>query len=175
MSEGDLAVKFGDYGPLEKCKIVVDMNTLRSKCFGFVKFVNPSDADKARIAFDKKPMDGKILKVAFARRQCKAITNSNLFIQNIPLHLTTADLRDLFNEYGMHSLFANLDNNKNDLKTLKYTKGKIIECRVLKNDQGESRGRGFVRLDTHHNAIQALQAKDQYVIDDRYPPLSVKV
>ena len=67
------------------------------------------------------------------------------------------------------------DNDKNSSKTLKYTKGKIIECRVLKNEDGGSRGVGFVRLDTHHNAIQALQGMDQLVIDDRYPPLSVKV
>jgi len=30
-------------------------------------------------------------------------------------------------------------------------------------------------MDTHHNAIQALQAMDQYVIDDKHPPLLVKL
>lgn len=53
--------------------------------------------------------------------------------------------------------------------------GKIIECRVLMDQNGQSRGVGFVRMDTHHNAIQALQAMDQYVIDDKHPPLLVKV
>jgi len=46
---------------------------------------------------------------------------------------------------------------------------------VLMDQNGQSRGVGFVRMDTHHNAIQALQAMDQYIIDQKYPPLLVKL
>merc|ERR1719242_2519288 len=97
-------------------------------------------------------LNGKKLKVAFARQQCKAITNANLYITNIPTHFENENLYKLFQDYG-----------------------KIIECRVLKDQNGQSRGVGFVRMDTHHNAIQALQAMDQYVIDDKHPPLLVKL
>ena len=53
--------------------------------------------------------------------------------------------------------------------------GTIVECRMLKDQHGQSRGVGFVRMDTHHNAIQALQAMEHYVINDKHPPLLVKV
>ena len=106
-NEQTLQTLFCPYGHLEKYKIVIDMETLRSRGYGFVKYYNPISAERARNALDKYPLNGKILKVDFARRQCKAITNSNLYITNIPLHFTSADLKKLFNEYGMHSSFAN--------------------------------------------------------------------
>merc|ERR1719242_532028 len=152
MSEGTLATLFSPYGLLERCKIVVDLQTLRSRGYGFVKYDNQNSAERAMKALNGYELNGKKLKVAFARQQCKAITNANLYITNIPTHFESENLYKLFQDYG-----------------------KIIECRVLKDQNGQSRGVGFVRMDTHHNAIQALQAMDQYVIDDKHPPLLVKL
>jgi len=152
MSEGTLATLFSPYGLLERCKIVVDLQTLRSRGYGFVKYDNASSAERALKALNGYELNGKRLKVAFARQQCKAITNANLYITNIPAHYEDDNLRKLFRDYGT-----------------------IVECRVLKDQHGQSRGVGFVRMDTHHNAIQALQAMDQYVIDDKHPPLLVKL
>jgi len=130
----------------------VDLQTLRSRGYGFVKYDNQNSAERAMKALNGYELNGKKLKVAFARQQCKAITNANLYITNIPSHFENDALYKLFQDYG-----------------------KIIECRVLKDQNGQSRGVGFVRMDTHHNAIQALQAMDQYVIDDKHPPLLVKL
>jgi len=152
MSEGTLATLFSPYGLLERCKIVVDLQTLRSRGYGFVKYDNSVSAERALTALNGYELNGKKLKVAFARPQCKAITNANLYITNVPPHYNDNNLRKLFQDYG-----------------------KIVECRVLMDQNGQSRGVGFVRMDTHHNAIQALQAMDQYVIDDKHPPLLVKL
>eukprot|EP01083_Nonionella_stella_P236351 830212_1 len=152
MSEGTLATLFSPYGLLERCKIVVDLQTLRSRGYGFVKYDNAVSAERALTALNGYELNGKKLKVAFARPQCKAITNANLYITNVPPHFNDINLRKLFDDYG-----------------------KIVECRVLLDQNGQSRGVGFVRMDTHHNAIQALQAMDQYVIDDKHPPLLVKL
>merc|ERR1712113_1009216 len=152
MSEGTLATLFSPYGLLERCKIVVDLQTLRSRGYGFVKYDNAVSAERALTALNGYELNGKKLKVAFARPQCKAITNANLYITNVPPHFNDNNLKKLFDEFG-----------------------KIVECRVLMDQNGQSRGVGFVRMDTHHNAIQALQAMDQYVIDDKHPPLLVKL
>eukprot|EP01083_Nonionella_stella_P085622 237465_1 len=152
MSEGTLATLFSPYGLLERCKIVVDLQTLRSRGYGFVKYDNAVSAERALTALNGYELNGKKLKVAYARPQCKAITNANLYITNVPPHFTDANLRKLFHGYG-----------------------RIVECRVLKDQNGHSRGVGFVRMDTHHNAIEALQAMDSYVIDDKHPPLLVKL
>eukprot|EP00484_Ammonia_sp_Unknown_P029513 CAMPEP_0197036642 /NCGR_PEP_ID=MMETSP1384-20130603/14093_1 /TAXON_ID=29189 /ORGANISM="Ammonia sp." /LENGTH=472 /DNA_ID=CAMNT_0042466839 /DNA_START=293 /DNA_END=1708 /DNA_ORIENTATION=+ len=152
MSEGTLATLFSPYGLLERCKIVVDLQTLRSRGYGFVKYDSPQSAERALQALNGYELNGKKLKVAYARKQCKAITNANLYITNVPPHFVDNDLFKLFQDYG-----------------------KIVECRILCDQNGVSRGVGFVRMDTHHNAIQALQAMDQYVIDDKNPPLLVKL
>jgi len=152
MSEGTLATLFSPYGLLERCKIVVDLQTLRSRGYGFVKYDNAISAERAKNALNGYELNGKKLKVAFARSQCKAITNSNLYLTNIPPHFTNSNLVKLFAEFG-----------------------KIIECRVLMDQQGQSRGVGFVRMDTHHNAIQALQSMDRKVIEKNHPPIEVKL
>jgi RNA recognition motif-containing protein len=152
MSEGTLATLFSPYGSLERCKIVVDLHTLRSRGYGFVKYDNPVSAERALSALNGYELNGKRLKVAFARKQSKDIQNANLYITNIPLHYSDNDLYKLFAEFGQ-----------------------IIECRVLMDQHGKSRGVGFVRMDTHHHAIAAIQARDQFVCEDNHPPLSVKL
>lgn len=104
MSEGTLATLFSPYGLLERCKIVVDLQTLRSRGYGFVKYDNPISAERALNALNGYELNGKKLKVAFARQQCKAITNSNLYLTNIPPHFTDSNLVKLFNDFGIDSI-----------------------------------------------------------------------
>merc|ERR1719464_2420655 len=100
MSEGTLATLFSPYGLLERCKIVVDLQTLRSRGYGFVKYDNQNSAERAMKALNGYELNGKKLKVAFARQQCKAITNANLYITNIPTHFESENLYKLFQDYG---------------------------------------------------------------------------
>ncbi len=47
MSEGTIATLFSPYGLLKRCKIVVDLQTLRSRGYGFVKYDNAISAERA--------------------------------------------------------------------------------------------------------------------------------
>ena len=78
--------------------------------------------------------------------------HGNLQITNVPSHYTEDNLRQLFDEFGH-----------------------IVKCSVLKDDSGHSRGVGFVRMDTHHIAIAALNALDSQQPDPTSLPISVKV
>merc|ERR1712130_1099155 len=100
MSEGTLATLFSPYGLLERCKIVVDLQTLRSRGYGFVKYDNALSAERALTALNGYELNGKKLKVALARPQSKAIMNSNLYITNIPIHYNDNNLFCLFQEFG---------------------------------------------------------------------------
>eukprot|EP01083_Nonionella_stella_P263652 895396_1 len=92
-----------------------------------------------------------------ARPQCKETANTNLYVKNVPSYYREKHLAKLFAPFG-----------------------KIIECRILfYPDKGYftplmSKGIGFVRMDTKQNAIQALQALNQYIIDNKLPALFVK-
>ena len=64
-SEQDLEAVFGQYGELQEVKIIMDRETGRSRGFGFVSFVNPSDAEAA-LAANGQDVGGRDLRVNFA-------------------------------------------------------------------------------------------------------------
>lgn len=152
LTEGNLATLFSPYGTLEECKIVIDLETGRSRGYGFVKYLDDESAARAKTHLNGYQMDNKRLKVAYARKQCKEIQNANLYVTNIPPQYNEDQLKHLFMSFG-----------------------EIIECRILRNENGQSRGVGFVRLDTHVHAMNALEQRDGHVCEDGAAPLVVKL
>lgn len=134
-NEQDVMHYFSPYGIIENCKVVMDLASGKSKGYGFVKYSDKESAKKALQALNGYPVKNKHLKVAFARKNCKEIRNSNLYVTHLPKTLTDEGLRDLFKPYG-----------------------NLIECRVLKDKQKKCRGVGFVRFDSHQNAMKARDA-----------------
>jgi len=58
---------FSPYGQIEDAIVMVDKFTGRSRGFGFVTFVDDSDADKALVEMNNKNVEGRELKVNEAR------------------------------------------------------------------------------------------------------------
>lgn len=46
-TEGDLKSHFSEFGPIESCSIILEPNTLKSRCFGFIIFERQEDMEKA--------------------------------------------------------------------------------------------------------------------------------
>lgn len=134
-TENDVMHLFSPYGVIDKCKVVMDLHSGKSKGYGFVKYRTQESAQKAREALNGYAIKNKVLKVAVARKHCKEIRNSNLYVTHLPKHLDNDGLAEIFKDFG-----------------------KLIECRVLKDKQGRCRGVGFVRFDKNENAVKAMQA-----------------
>lgn len=134
-AENDVMSYFSPYGEIENCKVVIDLHTGKSKGYGFVKYKTKESAAKAIEALNGYEIKNKKLKVAVARKHCKEIRNSNLYVTHLPKTLDDQGLEAIFKEYG-----------------------KLIECRVLKDKQQRCRGVGFVRFDKHENAVKAMKA-----------------
>ncbi len=64
-SEQDLEAVFGQFGELQEVKIIMDRETGRSRGFGFVSFVDASDAEAA-LAANGQNVGGRDLRVNFA-------------------------------------------------------------------------------------------------------------
>lgn len=62
-----LAKIFGEYGDIEEAIVITYQDTGRSKGFGFVTMADEDSAAKAKEALDGKEVDGRELKVDFAR------------------------------------------------------------------------------------------------------------
>lgn len=57
---------FGEYWEVAFTRVVSDRETGKSRGFGFVEFVNATDAAKAKEALDAAEVDGRVIKVDFA-------------------------------------------------------------------------------------------------------------
>lgn len=65
----DLEDMFSEFGEIEECTIITDRNTNRSKGFGFVTFVEDTDADLAITSMHEKEINGRKLTVKEAEQK----------------------------------------------------------------------------------------------------------
>ncbi|KAK1764608.1 hypothetical protein QBC33DRAFT_580208 [Phialemonium atrogriseum] len=61
--EGTLRQKFEEYGVVEEAVVVKDRDTGRSRGFGFVRYTNDEDAQKAISAMNNVEFDGRTIRV----------------------------------------------------------------------------------------------------------------
>ncbi|KAI7926398.1 hypothetical protein M0657_001931 [Pyricularia oryzae] len=61
--EGTLRQKFEEYGVVEEAVVVKDRDTGRSRGFGFVRYTNEDDAQKAITAMNNVEFDGRTIRV----------------------------------------------------------------------------------------------------------------
>jgi len=150
MTQEEFAKFFERIGFIESVALMKNSDG-SSKCYGFVKFEHPIDAELAVNTFDGYILDGKRLKVALARpggprAKCK------LFVGNIPIYWT-----------------------ENELKYFFATFGEILEIKVLRFDHGKSRRCGFVRFDKQECALQAMYNRHGWVPPGASSALRVQI
>ncbi|KAH7170857.1 RNA recognition domain-containing protein [Dactylonectria macrodidyma] len=61
--EGTLRQKFEEFGPVEEAVVVKDRDTGRSRGFGFVRFTQDEDAQKAIATMNNVEFDGRTIRV----------------------------------------------------------------------------------------------------------------
>ncbi|KAL2890058.1 hypothetical protein HOO65_020600 [Ceratocystis lukuohia] len=61
--ENTVLQKFGEFGPIEEAVVVKDRDTGRSRGFGFVRFSQEADAQKAIDAMNNIEFDGRTIRV----------------------------------------------------------------------------------------------------------------
>ena len=65
----DLRSLFEQFGEVESCKVIMDHETGRSKCYGFVEMPNDAEAYKAIVETDETVFMGNELQVKKSRPQ----------------------------------------------------------------------------------------------------------
>lgn len=68
-NQENLEKLFSKYGALESVSIIVDRDTQQSKGFGFVEFVEESDAESAIAGEAGKELDGRKIRVSMAEEK----------------------------------------------------------------------------------------------------------
>ena len=67
----DLRALFEQFGEVESCKVIMDHETGRSKCYGFVEMPNDAEAYKAIVETDETVFMGNELQVKKSRPQAE--------------------------------------------------------------------------------------------------------
>ncbi|KAG0457758.1 hypothetical protein HPP92_022915 [Vanilla planifolia] len=134
---------FKPYGRVDSCKVEVDEKG-RNRGFGFVQMTTEEAAQSAIAALNGTVLHGSIKKLYVAKfvpkNQRKTTPeqpqgSSNLYIKNLEKDITDDFLREKFSEFG-----------------------KVIRAVVMKDDNGKSKGFGFVCFESTEEAKMAMEA-----------------
>jgi ELAV like protein 2/3/4 len=151
MDEEAMRNMFTPHGEIVSCKLVRDKTTGMSMGYGFVKYADHTQSYRAISALNGSSMGGKRLKVALARPSADSpavpvyqgavaavsepVDNTNVYIAGMPLAWKEQDIRDVCSPFGI-----------------------IVDCKVLLDASGLSRGVGFVRMQDAGQASKVINA-----------------
>ncbi|KAL8928897.1 MAG: hypothetical protein Q9172_000735 [Xanthocarpia lactea] len=119
------------FGDVESAKSIIDTTTGFCKGFGFIKYHNFNNAENCIRGFYYRKYEAKYARVGHNER-LKTLANpnnTNLYLSNLPKNMNEADLQAIFKS--------------------KHPEFTIVNHKVLKDENGLSRGVGFARFETH--------------------------
>jgi len=130
---------FSAFGKILSCKIATENGV--SKGYGFVHFEHSDDAENAI-----KNVNGMLL------------NNKKVYVgHHIPKKERDAKIEELRNQYT-NIYIKNIDENITDdqLRTAFEKFGKITSLVIQKDEEGKSKGFGFINYETHDEAKKAV-------------------
>ncbi|KAG6531655.1 hypothetical protein ZIOFF_005471 [Zingiber officinale] len=167
VTEDTLLEVFGEFGKITSC-VVMKEGDGKSKCFGFVNFENPEAAAQAVQELDGKKFDDKEWYVGKAQKKsereqelkekfAKSKQESTEKFQGVNLYLKNLD--DSIGDDSLRELFAGF--------------GTITSCKVMRDNNGKSKGSGFVAFQSPEDASRALSEMNGKMVGSK--PLYVAV
>ncbi|XP_019178277.1 PREDICTED: polyadenylate-binding protein 6-like [Ipomoea nil] len=141
---------FSKYGKILSCKVAEDENG-KSKCFGYVQFETHNSANSAITSLHGAVFQGKKLYVSIFKKKEERVKDAfkeqkftNLYVKNFGCNMTEDLLRDKFSRYG------NVNN--------------VV---IMRDEEGNSRGFGFVNFDSDEDAKMAVEALNGQLIGSK--------
>lgn len=146
VTEAILFEIFNMIGPVASIRVCRDAVTRRSLGYAYVNYLNSSDGERALEQLNYSLIKGKPCRIMWSQRDpaLRKTGQGNIFIKNLDEGIDNKALHDTFVAFG-----------------------NVLSCKVAVDEQGNSKGYGFVHYETAEAADAAIKAVDGMLLNDK--------